>query len=75
MMILWNCHDDFWFDQLHDWMINSNCKSSYSILIMFVIGILGSGSSISLFILSIQMLVERNGFDFESIESSILWQM
>jgi len=38
---------------------------------MFVIGIIGCGSFISLFILSIQMLVKCNGFDFEYIKLSI----
>jgi hypothetical protein len=37
---------------------------------MFVTRIVGHGSFISLFISSIQMLVECNSFDFESIESS-----
>ncbi len=33
---------------------------------MFIIGIVGHGS---LSILLVQMLIEHNGFDFESIES------
>jgi hypothetical protein len=38
---------------------------------MFVIGIIGCESFISFPILSIQMLVKCNGFDFEYIKSSI----
>jgi hypothetical protein len=38
---------------------------------MFVIRIVGCGSFTSLFISLIQMLVKCNGFDFESIKSSI----
>ncbi len=38
---------------------------------VFVIDIIGHESFTSLFISSIQMLIECNGFDFESIESSI----
>ncbi len=38
---------------------------------MFIIGIVTCGSFTSLSILSVQMLVEHNGFGFEFIESSI----
>ncbi len=48
-------------------MTKSNRKSYCSIIIVFVIGIIGRGSFISLSILLIQMLVECHGFDFESI--------
>jgi len=60
---------DFWFDPLRDWMTKLDHKSYCSILIAFVTIIVGCGSFTSLFISSIQMLIECNGFDFESIES------
>jgi hypothetical protein len=62
---------DFWFDPLHDWITKSDRKSWCLILIVFVTQIVGRGSFTSLCISSIQMLVEHNGFDFKSIESTI----
>jgi len=40
---------------------------------MFITGIIGHGSFASLSVSLIQMLIEHNGFDFESIESSIFF--
>jgi hypothetical protein len=42
-------------------------------LIVFVTRIVGHGSFTSLSTLSVQMLVEHDGFDFEFIESSIFY--
>jgi Na+/pantothenate symporter len=42
---------------------------------MFVIRIVRRGSFTSLSISLVQMLVELNGFDFESIESSFFWYL
>ncbi len=61
---------DFWFDPLHYWITKLDCKSYCSILIMFVTAIVRCGSFILVSILSIQILVEHIGFDFESIELS-----
>ncbi len=48
-------------------MVNHSVQYS----LCFFIGIVGHGSFTSLSILYVQMLIERNGFDFESIELSI----
>jgi hypothetical protein len=42
-------------------------------LIMFVTKIIGHGSFTLLSISLVQMLIEHNGFDFDSIESSIFY--
>jgi hypothetical protein len=48
-------------------------ESQCSILILFVIGIVRHKSFASLSVLSFEMLVQCNGFDFESIKTIIFF--